>query len=297
MDKTTRNLYSLGSLALLAVLFVALVMISEGLLRGWRLDLTRNQQYTLSEGTVNILDSLEEPVNLYLFFSEEASRDLPQIRRYAQWVGELLDEMSDRAGGSLTVHRVDPEPFSPEEDRAVQFGLQGVPVGASGDTLYLGIAGTNSLDDAQAMPFLQPSKEQFLEYDLAKMIDTLSHPQRPRVGLLSSLDMEPGFDPARQSLRPAWTIYEQLESAFDLVTVTAESGDIPEDLDMLILVHPRDMDEAMRYQLDQFVLGGGRLVVFVDPFAESDQGGNPQDPMAALNAGSSSSLDGMLEAW
>ena len=190
MEQRKRTLYSAGSIALLALLFVGLVILSDSLLRGLRLDLTENRQYTLSEGTRNILADLQEPVNLYLFFSEEASRDLPQIRSYARWVEELLDEMAQRSGGRLAVHRVDPKPFSPEEDQAAQFGLQAVPM-PNGDTLYFGLAGTNTLDDVQIMPFMHLDKEQFLEYDLAKMVSTLSWPVQKKIGLLSSLDMQP----------------------------------------------------------------------------------------------------------
>jgi len=282
---------------LLGVLFVALVILSDGLLKGFRADLTSNRQYTLSPGTLGILANMEEPVNLYLFFSEESSRDLPQVRRYANWVGELLDDMADRAGGSLSVHRVDPRSFSEEEDQAARFGLQAVPIGATGDTLYFGLAGTNTLDGFQAIPFLQPSKEQFLEYDLAKMIHGLSHPERKRVGLLSSLDMRASFDPATQSMRSAWTIYEQLEQFFEVEEIEASATELPADLDLLLLVHPKALPESMRYQVDQFVLRGGRLVAFLDPFAEADLGDNPADPMARFNAGSSSTLDGLLAAW
>ena len=200
-----------------------------------------------------------------------------------------------RSDGLLTVRRIDPAPFSPEEDEASQFGLQAVPVG--GVSLYMGLAGSNSLDDVQTMPFLQPAKEQFLEYDLAKMVHTLSHPQKQKVGLLSSLDMAPGFDMATRQPRQSWVIWDQLNQLFDLETVAADAEALPEDLDLLFLVHPKDLSEAMRYQVDQFVLRGGRLVAFIDPFAEADQGGDPNDPMARLEAGSSSTLDGLLEAW
>jgi ABC-type uncharacterized transport system involved in gliding motility auxiliary subunit len=297
MEKRQQTLYSAGSVALLAILFVALVVLSQTLLKGLRLDLTDNGQYTLSEGTRKILATLEEPVTLYLFFSEEASRELPQIRDYANWVGELLDEMAERGKGELVIQRVDPRPFSPDEDRAAQFGLQAVPLGTGGDSLYFGLVGTNSLDDVQIMPFLQPSKEQFLEYDLAKMISSLSRPQQKRVGLMSTLDMQPGFDPMTQSVKAAWTIYDQLDQLFELELVQPGSDELPADIDLLFLVHPRELSERLRYQLDQFVLQGGRLVVFLDPFAESDTGGDPSDPMARLNAGSSSSLDDLLQAW
>jgi ABC-type uncharacterized transport system involved in gliding motility auxiliary subunit len=296
MEQKTRALYSTGSIVLLTVLFVALVILSGALFRGWRIDLTENRQYTLSEGTLNILASLQEPVTLRLFFSEEASRELPQIRNYARRVTELIEEMVERGAGRLSLERIDPRPFSPEEDQAAQFGLQAVPV-PGGDTLYFGLAGTNSLDDLQTMPFLMLDKEQFLEYDLAKMISTLSMPEQKKVGLLSSLDMSPGFDPATQGFREGWVIYEQLDQLFELEQVAATADELPEGLDLLFLVHPRDLSERMRYQIDQFVLRGGRLVAFLDPFAEADTGGNPNDPMARFNAGSSSTLGPLLDAW
>lgn len=295
MDR--KNFWSGGSLVLLAVLFVGLVMLSETLLKGLRLDLTENRQYTLGEGTRKVLASLEEPVTIHFFFSEQASRELPQIRSYSRWVGEMLDELADRSGGKLTIRRIDPQPFSPEEDQAARFGLQSVPVGAAGDALYFGLAGTNSLDDVQVMPFLQPSKEQFFEYDVAKMLATLSRPEQLRVGLLSGLDMAPGFDMNTRQPRPAWVVYEQLEQLFDITSIPDTAESLPEDIELLLLVHPTGLTESMRYAIDQFVLGGGRLVAFLDPFAEADLGEDPSDPMARLNAGSASSLAGLLEAW
>jgi ABC-type uncharacterized transport system involved in gliding motility auxiliary subunit len=297
MDQQHRSTYSVGSLVLLALILVGLVILSETLLKGYRLDLTRNQQYTLSEGTRNILGKMEEPVNLYLYFSSAASRDLPQIRRYAQWVGELLEEMTEHSGGKLSLHRVDPEPFSRDEDRAAQFGLQAVPLGSGGEVLYFGLAATNTLDDTQALPFLQPAKEQFLEYDVAKMISSLSQPSQKKLGLLAGLDMRAGYDPARQTMREAWTLYTQLDQAFDLVTVAPGADELPQGLDLLILVHPRALSEPLLYAIDQFVLGGGRLIVFLDPYSEAAQATSAQaDPMLALS-GNSSDLQPLLEAW
>jgi ABC-type uncharacterized transport system involved in gliding motility auxiliary subunit len=291
-----KSIYSFGSLVLLLVLFVVLSMLSSNVLRGLRFDLTENGLYTLSEGTRNILDELQEPVTVYLFFSEEASRDLPQVRSYAERVDELVAEFANHSKGKLILKRIDPAPFSEQEDQAAAFGLQAVPVGASGETLYLGLAGSNSLDDVQTMPFLQPSKEQFLEYDLAKMVSSLGNPERKTIGLLSSLSMEPAYEPMTQSARDAWVVYEQFSQLFAIDRIDADSGTLPEGLDVLLLVHPKDLDEGMLYQVEQFVLGGGHLIAFLDPFAESDRG-NPNDPMAQMQAGSASSLGPLLEAW
>jgi len=297
MKQKIRSAYSAGILILLAILFITLSIMSTVLLKGVRLDLTENGLYTLNEGTRNILRNMDEPVTLYLYFSEDVSRDLPQFRSYARWAGEMLEEFAEQSGGQLKLHRVDPVPFSPEEDQAAQYGLQGVPVGTAGDMLYFGLVGSNSLDGLEVMPFLQPDKEKFLEYDLAKIVFSLSHPQRKKVGLISSLDMKAGFDPATQSVREAWIIHQQFSQLFDLQDIPPDTDELPDDLELLVLVHPKSLSESMLYQIDQFVLRGGRLLAFIDPVAEADLGGDPNDPMARMNAGGSSSLEPLLQAW
>jgi len=290
-----KSIYSVGSLVLLLVLFVAVSMLSGKLLKGLRFDLTENQLFTLSEGSRNILDKLHEPVTIYLFFSQDASRDLPQIRSYAMRVDELVEEFVNHSDGKLILKRIDPAPFSEEEDQAAAFSLQAVPVGASGESLYLGLAGSNSLDDVQAMPFLQPSREQFLEYDLAKMISSLGNPRKKTIGLLSSLSMGPGYDPGSRTAQEAWVVYDQLAQLFEIQDI--EPGEaLPEDLDVLLLVHPKNLGDRMLYQVEQFVLGGGHLIAFLDPFAESDRG-DPNDPMAQMQAGSASTLGSLLDSW
>ena len=292
----TKSIYSIGSLVLLLVLFVAVSMLSGKLFKGLRFDLTENQLYTLSEGSRNILDQLEEPITIYLFFSQDASRDLPQVRSYARRVDELVEEFVNHSNGKLVLKRIDPAPFSEEEDQAAAFSLQAVPVGASGESLYLGLAASNSLDDVQAMPFLQPSREQFLEYDLAKIMSTLGNPRKKTIGLLSSLSMEPGYDPGSQTVQEPWVVYDQLAQLFEIQHIEPGAEALPEDLDVLLLVHPKNLGEAMLYQMEQFVLGGGHLIVYLDPFAESDQG-DPNDPMARMQAGSASSLGSLLDTW
>jgi len=297
MEQKNRSIFSAGILVLLAVLFVTLTILSSVFLKGKRIDLTENGLYTLNDGTLNILKNMDEPVNLYLYFSEDVSRDLPQFRSYARWAGEMLEEFADHSGGKLTLRRVNPVPFSPEEDQAAQYGLQGVPVGTTGDMLYFGLVGTNSLDGLQMMPFLQPDKEKFLEYDLAKIVSSLSHPTHKKVGLISALDMEPGFDPATQSLREAWIIHQQFSQLFELQDIPIDADTLPDELELLVLVHPKDLSENMLYEIDQFVLSGGRVLAFIDPLAEADLGGDPNDPMARMNAGGSSSLEPLLQAW
>ncbi len=297
MQFDSKFFYSLGGLLLLAVLFLALTMISGSLFRGARLDLTENSLYTLSDGTKNILSSIEEPLQVQLYFSEDASSDLPQLRSYYRRVRELLEEFKQRSGGKLQVSYIDPAPFSEEEDRAAAFGLQAVPINTSGDTLYFGLVATNAIDGAEVMPFLQPDKEEFLEYDLAKIVYTLNQPDRLRVGVIAGLPINGGFDPQRQNVTQPWAIYDQLEQLFELELVEPTATGLPEDIAMLVMVHPKDLSADLKYSIDQFVLNGGRVLAFVDSYAEQDIQANPQAPNAPPQGGGKSDLPDLFQSW
>lgn len=291
------KLYSTGALALLAVLFVVLTMLAGLTLRNLRVDLTENDLYTLTDGTVNILESLDEAITLRLYFSDTASEDLPQIRRYADRVWELMEEMASRADGQLEIERIDPLPFSEQEDDAARYGLEGVPLSQAGDLLYLGVVGTNRIDGLEVLPFASPQREPFLEYDLARMVSSLATPDRPRVGLVSGLPLSGGMNPQTGQRNPAWAIHDQWTELFDVQTIQPTAGTLPEDLDALVLVHPKRLSEGLQRAIDQFVLGGGRLLAFVDPYAEADPGDNPMDPAARFMAERDSSLPALFEAW
>jgi ABC-type uncharacterized transport system involved in gliding motility auxiliary subunit len=288
-----------GTLVVLAALFIALTILSNTLLRGVRLDLTEDNLYTVSAGTENILASIEEPINLYFFFSEDASKNVPVVRTYATRIQELLEEYVLAADGKLILHTIDPEPFSEAEDQATQFGLQAVPVGTSGESLYFGLAGTNALDDVAVIPFFQPDKEAFLEYELSELIYSLANPKKPVIGLLSTLPMEGGgFNPVTQQGQASWVITEQLNQLFEVRSLSQDVTAIDEDMDVLMLVHPKGLSEQTLYAIDQFVLGGGKALIFIDPHADAEQvNPNPNNPSAAMLASRASNLTQLLEPW
>jgi ABC-type uncharacterized transport system involved in gliding motility auxiliary subunit len=291
---------SLAGLAVALVLFFAVNMASSALLRGARLDLTENGLYTLSEGTENILATMDEEVTLRFYFSRSLATDYPDLKRYAQRVVELLEEYTSRAGARLRLFVSDPEPFSEEEDRAVAYGMQGVPVNAAGELLYFGLSGTNSTDEEEVIPFFQVRREEFLEYDLTKLIYNLAFPEKKVVGLLSTLPIEGGpFNPMNPRAIPVpWLIVDQIRQAFEVRTLRATATEIPAEVDILMLVHPQGLSPQLLYSIDQFVLGGGRLLAFVDPHCEAQQ--VPQDPnnqLAALTADRTSDLGPLLAAW
>lgn len=292
----SRGLLALAGLAAAALLYVALVLLGGALLRGARLDLTENRLYTLSPGTQRILGRIEEPVRLYFFFSAEAAQDYPELRTYAQRVRELLEEMAVRSRGRLKLETIDPQPFSDAEDRATGYGLQGQPLGSTGEMLYFGIAATNATDGEAAMPFLQPDKEAFLEYDIAKLISTLTVDDKPVIGLSTTLPMGPGVDPATGAMGAGWAIDGQLRELFELRRLQPDFASIGDDVDLLMLVHPKKLGDDALYAIDQFVLRGGRLLAFVDPDAEADPAA-AGDPMAFATADRGSTLGRLFQAW
>jgi len=190
-------------------------------------------------------------------------------------------------------------PFSEDEDRATSLGLQAVPVSAAGDKVFLGLAGTNSTNGHAAIPFLDPGKEAFLEYDVAKLIHELETPKKPVVGLLSGLPMAAGLDPQTQRMRQPWAVYSQWSQLFDVKPVDAATlKSVDKDMDVLIVVHPKQLSDDAQFAIDQFVLRGGHLLVFVDPSAElDDSGADPSNPMAGMMADKSSDLAKLFKAW
>jgi ABC-type uncharacterized transport system involved in gliding motility auxiliary subunit len=201
-----------------------------------------------------------------------------------------------RSDGKVTLEIVDPEPFSDAEDEAAGLGLQAVPLGGDGKSLYFGLVGRNSTDGETTMPFIQPDKEPFLEYDLAKLISTLAVDTRPVVALLSSLPTGPGMDPVTGQPSMGWVVDRQLQELFELRRLPPEPSSIADDVDLLMLVHPKSLPRSTLRAIDQFVLRGGRLLVFVDPDAESDPAGNLLDPVTA-GEGRASDLPELFKAW
>lgn len=293
-----RILLGRGALLALALLFIGFTVLSTWLLRGWRLDLTENQLYTVAPGTQHIIQALPEPVNLYFYWSEKTASEYPSLKTYGTRVREFLQELATRSKGKLRLAVIDPEPFSEDEDRAAERGVHGVPIGANGETFYFGLAGTNATDGHEAIAFFDPAKEEFLEYDVAKMIYQLGRASKPVVGWLSSLPMNGGFDPASGQGREPWYVLSQAEQLFAVRELTPALTQIEPDVDVLVLVHPKSLPEPAQQAIDQFALRGGRLLVFVDPLAEQDPGAdNPEAPFAATGLDRSSQLGTLFAAW
>src|SRR5690606_29843067 len=244
--------------------------------------------------TERILGELDEPINLYFFYSDKAARDLAVLRNYATRVQEMLKAYEREAKGRIKLHIIDPEPFSESEDRAAAFGLQAVPVSQGGEQIYFGLAGTNAVDDKQIIPFFPLDQEEFLEYQLSQLVQGLAKPERPVIGLLSGLQLNGGFDMmARQPTAP-WMVMEEVRQLFKIASLKAGLDRIPDEVSVLLLVHPKNLPEATLYAIDQFVLRGGKLLVFVDPLSEAD---NSQPMLPGDDGDKASDLEPLFKAW
>lgn len=289
-----RLMYSSVGLALIAVAFVGFNVLSNSLFKNTQLDFTEQKLYTLSSGTKQLLSELQEPVSLQYFYSNKATRDVPMLRNYAQRVEELLDAYVRMADGKLHLEVIDPEAFSEDEDRAAALGLQAVPLEQDGAQLYFGLAAQNSQGDQQVIPFFALDQEELLEYELSRLISSLAQPERPVIGVLSGLPLSGGFDMQAGQPLPSWTILEEVRQQFQLESLKNDIDLIPEQVSTLLLVHPKNLSEATQYAIDQFVLRGGKLLVFVDPYSEADTGVGVPGEQAVDKT---SDLPELFKAW
>ncbi len=283
-------------LVFLGLLGLVLLVAGQVWFKHLRVDLTEDKVFTLSDGTRNIVSDLEQPVELLFFYSEKAMRETPTLRNYAQRIENLLEEFALLSGGKLELQKIDPEPFSEMEDRATELGMQAVPVRVGAPQLYLGLAAVGANGKEEVITFFHPNRQQFLEYDIAKAIYLAARDAPPKIGLISGLPVNGGLDMASRSMRRPWASVQQLQQLYELVDLGPSPLQIPEDVDLLLIIHPASVGEQALYAIDQFVLSGRNAIVFVDPFAETAA----PEPGSAPMPGSAPTASGMprlFEAW
>ncbi|TNE67552.1 MAG: ABC transporter [Alphaproteobacteria bacterium] len=281
-----------GTRIVLAVLlFLSLTVLIDRYLRGAQLDLTEEGLYTLSPGTEQLLGEMKEPVTLNFYFSRSLAAPYPQLLAYGKRVEDLLRAFVSANPGRVQLSVIDPEPFSESEDDAVAAGLRGVPLN-DGTTLYMGLKASNSTDGEAAIPFFAEEREKFLEYDLVKLIAGLDQTGKKHLTLLTTLPMQfgPGGPQAMmQGRAQPYVIYEQLQESFDIQELAEDFTELPADTDVLMIAQPPALSDDQLFAIDQYVLKGGRALVFLDPHSEA------VDPRSAGAA--SSSLGSLLGAW
>jgi len=291
MKKYDTLLYSAIGIVALFLILVAFNYLASA--TAVKADLTEGKLYTLSDGTRKILSGLKSPVTLKLYISRGEGVPV-QLRSFAQRVEDMVHEFKAAAGPKLDVQIYHPTPDSEEEDAAQLDGIEPQQL-LSGDNFYLGVA-VSRLDRKDAIPTITPQRERLLEYDLARAILRVGSPEQPKIGVMSALPvLGEQFNMMTRSSSDPWVLATELKREFDVEPVNMTATEIPKDIKVLLVIHPRDITAQAEYALDQFVLRGGKLIAFVDPYAYFDQ--VPMMPGMPPQGGTSSTLPSLFKAW
>lgn len=265
MDRVSSNKYLSISILLISFLIFLIVNLSSNIyFKSIRLDLTDSKLYSLSAGSKQIISEIKEPITLRFYFSRKLARTSPFIINFADRITDLLRQYERQSKGKIKLYLIDPESFSAEEDEALNYGLQGVPADNEGNELYLGLVGTNSATGMQVMPFMQPNREENLEYDISQLIYNLVHTEPKIVGILSTLPIN-GDAYHRQS---PWVITQQLSQLYDVQDISEQNPEISSDISTLVLIKPEYLNSIALTAINDYVMQGGHVLAFIDPITE-----------------------------
>ena len=305
MNRTIRAI--IGAVLVLVIVFSA-ISIAQNIGKSLKLDVTEQQLYVLSDGTKSILSKLNQPIKAKLYYAKTAALQGPdQIRffnNYYEYVKALLEEYVAASNGMVELEIIDPRPFSDEEAQAMKYGLRRFPI-TEEENFFFGMVVQTQFGVEKAIPFFSPDRQNFVEYDISYLIDTAVTRQKDKIGVLSSLPVM-GEDVSGymremmmrqgQQPRPPWTIIEQLRKQYEVESVPTDANDI-NDIDILLVIHPKGLSEQTLFAIDQYVLKGGRTIVCVDPHCFSDRPPQQMGMQMQMQHDSSSNLNKLLKAW
>ncbi|MHA1559220.1 MAG: Gldg family protein [Alphaproteobacteria bacterium] len=286
VQTASRTTIAISAIVMALVLFLSINLVASLTIVGTRLDVTEQKLYTLSEETRDTVDAIQEPITLRLYLSSALVNDEPTIRLHSERVIELLKTYELLSGGMIDFQQVDPVSLSVEEDEALGLGIAPLPLSIN-DKAYFGLVATNTLDNIEVIPFLSPTENAALEYDLTRILARISAIDLPAIGILSGLSLVEGEG------GPS-AFFERLREEFRVEELPADINNIPALIDVLILIHPYVLLEPTRYAVDQYVINGGKVLVLLDNLAEMGPP-NPQSPN--LLRFPESRMSPVLEAW
>ena len=236
-------------------------------------DFTSTKTFSLSDGTKRVIDEIEEPLKISFIYSRNLSKNIPIIQNYANQVQGLLNRYSDLASGKIELNFIEPEPYSDDEDYVNRYGIQGFPIDQEGSKVYFGLIASNTTDDIETVPFFDPSKAGSLEKQLTDIVYKLNRSKKPMIGFLSWVDTTPPMMPNNQLGQGEYTILEELSYFYDFEFLDTDAESF-ENIDLLMVYHPSDISDKTEYAIEQFILKGGKTVIFLDPFFEKNDHSN-----------------------
>ena len=297
MNKFLQKNYLIVSILSTVILFLSFNFIIQKINFNLGVDFTSTKTFTLSSGTKRVIDEIEEPLKITFVYSRDLSKNIPIIQNYANQVQGLLNRYSDLASGKIELNFIEPEPYSDDEDYVNRYGVQGFPIDQEGSKVYFGLIASNTTDDIETVPFFDPSKAGTLEKQLTDIVYKLNRSKKPMIGFLSWVDTTPPMMPNNQLGQGEYTILEELSYFYDFEFLDTDVESF-EGIDLLIVYHPSDISDKTEYAVEQFILNGGKSVIFVDPFFEkndhSNKSSNLENVLKTLNINYNSNviLDG-----
>ena len=296
--------------AVIAILFIAVIAVSaisitQNVGKSLRADITEQRLYTLSDGTKAILGQLNQPIRIKLYYTKTAAMKGPdQIRffnTYYTFVKALLDEYVSAAKGRIQLEVIDPRPFSEEEVDAIRYGLKRFAM-TEEENFFFGMVLQTQFGVEKIIEFFSPDRQNFIEYDISYLIDTAMARQKRRLGILTSLPMmgDTGYMAQMMMMqnrqaRPKWGLVSHLEMNYQVAQIEPDVEEIKE-VDILLVIHPKELSEKTQFAIDQYVLKGGRAIICVDPHCVADRPDMSQMQMGRMPE-SSSNLPELLRAW
>ena len=273
---------------LLLITFVLFIMLANNIFKGFRFDLTENKLYTLGDGTLNIINKLDDQIILNYYFSDSLTQEDTYLRAYAKRIKELLEEYQLRSKGKIKLNIIDPLPFSDEEDEAMKYGLQGVPSKTKEENIFFGLVAANRYDSYKIIKFFDPGKEAIIEYEITKVLYSILEIKKPKIGVISSLPLFGGYNFTKNEPTPEWAIIQKLKPLFDIELIDKKTKSF-EDFEILFLVHPKKMSDENKKRVIDFYDNKGRILVLYDVYSEADP--EFQDPSLPPAGGGIQSSD------
>jgi len=267
MNKLILKKYFFISVVSTILLFLSFNFIINKINFNIGIDFTSTKTFTLSKGTKNVLANIEEPLKIEFIYSRSLSKNIPIIQNYATQIEGLLNRYESLAKGKIDFQIIEPEPYSDQEDYVERYGVQGFPVGLEGSNIYFGMIATNTTDDLEIIPFFDPSKGGSLEKQLTDIVYKLNRVEKPKIGLLTQVETK--SPNPNIPLQGEYIIFEQLENYYD-IEYLSPTAEIFENIDLLVVYHPAEISENTEYAIEQFILRGGKTLIFVDPYFEKD---------------------------
>jgi len=299
---------AMGSILVL-VITLAAITICQTVGTRWKVDVTDQKIFTLSDGTKAILAGLNQPITAKLYYARaaamKATDQIQYFNNYYEFVKALMDEYVSVSKGMVRLEVIDPRPYSKEEEEALQQGLRRFPI-TQEENFFFGLVVQTEFGVEKSIPFFSPDRQNFVEYDISYLIDTAITRQKKKIGVVSSLPImgDDTSDYMAQMMRmqgqqpsPPWTIVEQMRKQYEVERVPTDVNDVNDfnNVDVLLVVHPKGLSEKALFAIDQYMVRGGRAIVCVDPYCFVDRP-NPQMQMMGPSD-QSSSLGPLLRTW